>query len=135
VAGLSTKNGQVHDADVGRGHAHGVAVEFAFQLGDDEVQCFRGARRAGNHVNRSGASAAQILVREVEELLVVRVGMDSGHRAAMDSKRFVENFGDGGETVCGAGGIRNDVVLRRIVGFVVHAEDKGWRPGRRQAQR
>src|SRR6266404_4318156 len=76
-------------------------------------------------MTRCSAFAAQILVREVEELLIVRVGMDGGHRAAMDSKRFVEDFGDGGETVCGAGGVRNDMVLRRIVGFVVHAEDEG----------
>ena len=89
------------------------------------MQRFGGARGAGNHVDGGGASAAQILVREVEKLLVVGVGVDGGHGAAVDSKRFVEDFGDGGETVCGAGGIRNDVVLRRIVGFVVHAEDKG----------
>src|SRR6266404_9013840 len=76
-------------------------------------------------MTRCSAFAAQILVREVEELLVVRVGMDGGHRAAMDSKRFVEDFGDGGETVCGAGGVRNDMVLRRVIGLVIHAEDKG----------
>src|SRR6266852_3089718 len=51
--------------------------------------------------------------------------MDGGHGAAMDSKCFVEDFGNGCETVCGAGGVRNDMVLRRIVGLVVHAEDKG----------
>src|SRR6266481_373239 len=123
--GLVDENGQVHDADVGRGHAHGVAVEFALQFGNDEVQSLRSARRAGNHVDGGGAGAAQILVREVEELLVVGVGMNGGHGAAMDSKRFVEDFGDGCETVCGAGSVRNDVMLRRIVSLVVHAEDEG----------
>jgi len=74
---------------------------------------------------RRRRGAAQILVRQVEELLIVRVGMDGGHRAAMDSKRFVEDFGDGGETVCGAGCVRNDMVLRRIVGFCRSGRDEG----------
>src|SRR4029077_780009 len=68
---------------------------------------------------------AKILVREVKKLLIVRVGMNGGHGAAMDPKRFVEDFGDGCEAVCGAGSVRNDVVLRWIVGFVVDAEDEG----------
>src|SRR6266850_1957111 len=123
--GLIDEDGQVHDADVRRGHAHGVAIELAFEFGDDEVERFGSTRRTGNHVDRGGTSAAQILVREVEKLLIVSVGMDGGHGAAMDSKRFVKDFGDGGETVCGAGGVRNDMVLRWIVGFVVHAEDEG----------
>src|SRR6266850_342105 len=99
--------------------------KLAFEFGDDEVERFGRTRRTGNHVDRGGTSAAQILVREVEKLLIVSVGMDGGHGAAMDSKRFVKDFGDGGETVCGAGGVRNDMVLRWIVGFVVHAEDEG----------
>jgi len=38
--GLIDENGQVDDADVGRRHAHGVAVKLALQFGNDEVQGF-----------------------------------------------------------------------------------------------
>src|SRR6266567_1725433 len=49
--GLFDENGQVDDADVGRGDAHGVAVELALEFGNDEVQGFGSASRAGNHVD------------------------------------------------------------------------------------
>src|SRR6267143_5927996 len=57
--GLIDEDRQVHDADIGRGHAHGVAIQLAFEFGNDEVERLGGARRAGNHVDRGGASAAQ----------------------------------------------------------------------------
>ena len=37
----------------------------------------------------------------------------------------VENFGDGSESVRGAGGVGNDVVFLRVVFIVVDAEDYG----------
>src|SRR5258707_11679450 len=37
---------------------------------------------------------------------------------------FLEHLGDGREAVGGAGSVGNDVVLCRIVGLVVHAEDE-----------
>src|SRR6202022_459822 len=99
-------------------------VELALQFGDDEVQSFGGAGRAGNHVDGGGTRAAQILVRQVEQLLIIRIGVDGGHGAAVDAESFLENLGDGREAVGGAGGVRNNVVLRRIVGLVIHAEDE-----------
>src|SRR6266436_1098019 len=41
--GLVDEDGEVDNADVGRGHAHGVAVELALQFGNDEMQRFRRA--------------------------------------------------------------------------------------------
>ena len=86
---------------------------------------FCGAGGAGNHVDGGGAGAAQILVRQVEQLLIVGVGVDGGHGAAVDAEGFMKNFGDGSEAVGGAGSVGNDVVLGGIVGLVVHAEDEG----------
>jgi len=65
--------------------------------------------------------AAQILVRQVEELLIVRVGMDGGQSCPL----WIPNvswrtLATGRDSLC-AGCVRNDMVLRRIVGFVVHA--------------
>ena len=82
------------------------------------------AGRAGNHVQSSGAGAAQILVRQIEQALVVGVGVDRGHRAAVDAESIVQNFGDRSEAVRGAGSVRNDVVLGWIVGLVVYAENE-----------
>src|SRR5260370_4651717 len=109
--GLFDENGQVDDADVWCGHAHGVAVELAFEFGNHEVQGFGGAGRTGNHVDRGGTSAAQILVRQVEQTLVVRVGVNVGHRAAVDAESVLQNFGDGREAVRSARGIRDHIVL------------------------
>src|SRR5216683_1402868 len=122
--GLVDENGEVDDADVGRGHAHGVAVELALQFGNDEMQRFGGAGGAGNHIDGGGAGTAQVLVRQVEEFLIVGVRVDGGHGAAVDAESFLENFGDGSEAVGGAGSVGNDLVLCRIVGLVIHTEDE-----------
>src|SRR6266403_4012051 len=52
--GLVDKDGQVDNANVGRGDAHGIAVELALQLGNDKVEGFGGAGGAGNHVDGGG---------------------------------------------------------------------------------
>src|SRR6266446_2877704 len=46
--GLVDEDGEIDDADVGRGHAHGVAVELALQFGNDEMQRLGGAGGAGD---------------------------------------------------------------------------------------
>src|SRR6185503_1236719 len=71
------------------------------------------------------ARAAQVLVRQVEQVLVVRVGVDGRHPALHDAERLVEDFRDWRETVRGARRIRNDLVLRRIVLVVIDAHDEG----------
>src|SRR5205823_3689217 len=116
---------EVHHADVGRRHAHGVAVELALQFGDNEVQRLGGARGARNHVYCGGASTAQIFVRQIEQALIVGIRMDGGHGAAVDAERVLNNLGDGGKTVGSAGSVGNNVVLCGVVGLVVHTEDKG----------
>ena len=53
--------------------------------------------------------------------------MDGGHQAFFDAKRVVQHFGKGGQTVGGTGSIRYDVVEGRVVGLVIHTDDKGGR--------
>src|SRR6185437_4492905 len=79
----------------------------------------------GNHRQGSGAGAAQILVRRVEDDLVIGVAVDRGHDAAGDAEGIVEDLDDRCEAVGGAGGIGDDVVLRRVVLVVIDAEDDG----------
>ena len=56
--------------------AHRDPVDLALQVGQHEADraCGAGGRR--NEVDRRGACAAQVLVRKVEDLLVVRVRVD-----------------------------------------------------------
>ena len=59
------------------------------------------------------------------DLLVVRVRVDRGHEAALDPVRLVQDLGDRRDAVGRAGGVRDDVVLLRVVLAVVDAEDDG----------
>ena len=88
------------------------------------MQRLRRAGRTWDHAQRRRAGAAQVLVRQIQQLLVVRIGVDGGHRAALDSKRVLQHLGHGRQAVCRARGIRNHVVLLRVVNLVVHAEHK-----------
>src|SRR5208282_1797417 len=113
---------EVDDRDVGRRDAHGEAVEFAGQVGDDQLNRLGGARRGRNHIERRRTGAPQILVREVEDHLIVRIRVDGGHGAADDLKVVVDDLGDRGQTIRGAGRVRDDVVLGGIILLFVHAE-------------
>ena len=64
-------------------------------------------------------------MRQIEQLLIVGIGMDGGHRAYGYAEGILNHFCYGREAVGGARGVGNDVVLRGIVDFVVHAEDDG----------
>jgi hypothetical protein len=75
------------------------------------------------------AAAPQILVRQVEQLLVVRVRVHRCHPALDDAERFVQHFGDRRKAIGRAGRVRNDLVLRRVVLRVVDAKhEHGIRP-------
>src|SRR6266849_5586302 len=116
---------EVDNRDIGRGHAYRETVEFAGQIGDDELKRFGCAGRGWDHVDRCRTGSPQIFVREVEDHLIVRIGVDSGHGAADDLEIVVDDFGDRGKTIRGAGSVRNDVVLRGIILLFVYAEHDG----------
>ena len=81
--------------------------------------------RAGNHDEGGGAGAAQVLVREVEDDLVVGVAVDGGHDAATMPKVSLRDLDDRREAVGGAAGVGDDVVLGRVVLVFVDAEHEG----------
>ncbi len=120
---LRELRGEVDDGDGRRRDAERVAVELPLQVGDDEGDGLRGAGRRRDDRQPGGARAAQVAVRQVEDLLVVRVGVDRRHEAALDRPVVVDDLGGGGEAVRRAGGVRDDVVLRGVVDPFVDAED------------
>src|SRR5262249_49227871 len=95
------------------------------QRGNDEMQSFRSAGAARNHVDRGGAGAAEVFMGKIEQLLIVGVGVNRSHRAGNDAEGVLNHLGDGREAVGGTGGVRNDVMIRGVVGLVVHAKNEG----------
>ncbi len=86
------------------------------------MQSLRRSGGCGNHGNCRGPRAAQILVRQVQQFLIVGVGVNRGHGAVNDAEGVLHYFGDRGQTIRGAGSIRDDVVLGRVVGLLIHAK-------------
>src|SRR6185312_8755650 len=76
-------------------------------------------------VGGGGAGAAQVWVDDVENALVVGVGVDGGHQRLLDAEAVVDNLGGGGEAVGGAGGVGDDVVLGWVIRVLVDAEHDG----------
>src|SRR6266699_3106943 len=77
-----------------------------------------GGRR--DDAERGGPGAAQVLVRQVEDLLIVRVAVDRRHEAVLEAPVVEHDLHDRHETIRGARGVREDVVLRGVVFLVVH---------------
>ena len=87
-------------------------------------ECHRlgGAGRGRNDGQRRGARPPLVLVRGVEDHLVLGVRVDRGHEPGLDAEGVVEHLRDWREAVRRAGGVRDDVVLGRVVGAVVDAD-------------
>ena len=61
-------------------------------------------------------------MRQVEDVLVVRVRVDRRHVAVLDRERVVEHLGHRRDAVRRARGVRDDVVGSLVIGVVVDAE-------------
>ena len=63
-------------------------------------------------------------MRQVEDLLVVGVGVDGGHQPLDDAEVLEQDLGHRGQAVGGAGGVGNDVVAGGVVMVLVdpHAD-------------
>ncbi len=118
-------NNQVDQRDVRGRYANGQTVELAFQLRQDQGDSLGGAGCGRNHRQGGGTGTAHVAVRQVENALVVSVGVDRGHQAFDDAEALHEDLGDRGQTVGGTGGVRDDVVLSGIVKVVIDAHADG----------
>src|SRR2546421_732558 len=61
----------------------------------------------------------------IPRVLVVGVGVDGGHRAAVDPEALVQTVRQGDAAVGGAGGVGDDLVRRRVVPVVVPPHHDG----------
>src|SRR5215472_8352122 len=78
----------------------------------ESLGCSGGSR---NHRQRRSASPAQIFVGKIQNHLIVCVGVNGRHRAALDREIVVYNFRKRSQAVRRTRGIGNDVMFRRIV--------------------
>jgi hypothetical protein len=72
--------GQIDHRDGGGRHAQGVAIQLASQVGDDQLEGRAAPGGGGDDAHRRCPGAAQVAVGQVQDLLIVGVGMDGGHK-------------------------------------------------------
>jgi hypothetical protein len=126
---------EIDNRHVRSGNADRIPVEFALQFRHNEPDRLRRARRGRDHVDGRGTRATEILVREVEDVLVIRVAVNRRHQALLDDELFMQNFHHRSEAVRGAGRVRDYVMLARVVFVVIDAENESDIFVRRQARR
>ena len=98
------------------------AVDLSLQLGDDQPDRARGAGRGRDEVDRRRPCSPQILVRQVEDALVVRVRVDRRHEALLDREGVVEHLRERRDAVRRAGRVGDDPVRVAVIRVVVDAE-------------
>ncbi len=86
------------------------------------MQRFGRAGAGGDHRKGRGPRAPQVLVRQVQQVLVVRVGVDRGHDSVANAEVLQQYLGHRRQAVGRAGGVGDDLVLARIIGVLVHAQ-------------
>ena len=84
VGGGLKLDGEVDDRDRGDRHAQGIAIELASHVRDDQLEGLGGAGGGRDDAHGGGACPAQVGVRHIQDLLVIGVGVDRGHQAALD---------------------------------------------------
>src|SRR6185437_6489067 len=72
---------QLHYGYVGGGHAQRDAVDLPLHFRNHEARGLGGAGGGRDDTQPGGAGAAQVLVRQVEDLLIVRIAVDRRHEA------------------------------------------------------
>src|SRR3990172_1251925 len=83
--GLPTEvNSEIDDGTVRDRNPQRVTIKLPHELRDYKTNRARGASRRRNDRHRGGAGAPQVLVRQIEDALIVGVGMNRGHEALPD---------------------------------------------------
>ena len=125
---LLQSDGQVNNRDVDGWDSEGHASEQAVQLGNDLADGLGGSSCAWDDVLATG-SAEPPLARTGLGAIDRRLGssqcVDRGHETLLNSPLVVDDLGQGGQAVRGAGSVGDDIHVRGV-GVLVDAHDKGW---------
>eukprot|EP00754_Rhynchopus_humris_P023770 Rhum_TRINITY_DN14848_c17_g1::Rhum_TRINITY_DN14848_c17_g1_i1::g.122774::m.122774 len=106
---------------VRRRHTHGVRRQLVLQVGDHLRHGRAGTGRRDDHVDGGGAATARLLVHVVQQVLVVRVGVDGLDVPLQHLEAVVHNLQHRADGVGGARGRREDVLLVQAEGVLVDA--------------
>src|SRR5690606_12319368 len=98
-------------------------VGLARPLGQHQSGGLGGTGGGRDDVLRGGPGTAQVLVRVVQDDLVVGVGVHRGHQTLDDAEVLHQGLRHRRHAVGGAGGVGQDVVVGRVVLVVVDAHD------------
>ena len=110
---------EIDDGDRRRRHAERIAVEAAGQIGNDQGEGLGRAGRRRDDVHRGRPGAPEILVGQIEDALVVRIGVNRRHHPLLDAERLVDDHDRRGQAVGRAGGVGDDMMLLRLIALVV----------------
>ncbi len=100
-------------------------MKDAIKRRDSNPRCLGCTSSGRDDAQRRRPCSPKILVGQVQDALVVGVGVDGGHQRLLDAEGIAENFGHRSNAVGGARGIGQDVVLLRVVLILVHPQDNG----------
>lgn len=114
---------EVHKRDIGRRDANGEAVQLTLEDGEYLAQGLGRAGGGRNHREGGRARPAQIRVWQIEDALVIRVGVNRRHQTLYDPEIVEQDLGHGRQTVRGTRGIGKDVILVLVVLIAVDAHD------------
>jgi len=89
-----------------------IPLSLPFNDGNNLGNRLGHAGRGGDDADGSGAGAAQVFMEYVQNFLVVGVRVNRCHKTLIDAEGIVQDFGDRGHAVGGAGSVGNDIVFR-----------------------
>ena len=64
-------------------------------------------------------------MEDIQDFLVVGVRVNRGHKTLIDAEGIIQNFGDGGHAVGGAGSVGDDIMFRGVVCIFVDTQHDG----------
>ena len=97
----------------------------ACQVWQDLFERPDGLRGRGDHAQGGGPGPPQIPVGEVQDALIVCVGMHRGDEPVLDAEGLVEDLGHGSQAVGGTAGIADDPMRRWVEPLLVHPHHDG----------
>src|ERR671915_675768 len=106
----------------GSRHTESNAVELTPHFGNHLTYSAGGPGAGGNNVLGGGPGPTQVRVALVQNGLVVGIGVDGGHQAALNAKSLMEHFDHRGEAVAGAGSVGDYIMLRSVVNMVIDSQ-------------
>ncbi len=111
--------GQIDQRNIRGRHPHRDSVQLARQGRQYQTDRLGGAGRGRHHRERGRARPAQILMRPVQQHLVVGITVHGSHQAVNDAEALVDHLGDRRQAVGGAGCVGNHVMLGWVVSLLI----------------